>query len=426
MKESLLIVELNEFNINLLKKGVEKLKLKNIEKILKLTHSKTYSSDEIERHGLDPWVQWVSVHTGQKSSKHKIIRTGDIKKLKFPQIWEILGDKGISTGIWGPMNASKKNTKGLKFFLPDPWTYSENAYPDSLNLFLSLPRYYSKNYVVPSKTNLLKGIFKMTNFLFSKGIIHKNLKESLIVLKIILNNGFKNMTLFSIFDIYSTLAFFKLKKETNPEFSILFLNSLAHLQHHFWHEDFNKEMKMCLKVIDKIFGIIFKEKSKNESLIIINALSQRNIFKKGVFIYRQIDTEKLLKAIEINYEKFEEGMTNDIHIFFNSEKEKDSAYKILSNVELNGEKLFFVEKDLNFKNEIFYQLNYFKNVKSTDYFVIKDKVFKFFEYFTLLRERTGEHTLAGDIFSEKVYFPKKLYNYQIIEYILKIFIRQKN
>ena len=421
MKESLLVVELNEFNIDLLKKGAEKLKLKNIKRFLKLNHSKTLSSDDLERHGLDPWVQWVSVHTGKKSSEHKIIRTGDINKLKFPQIWEILGDKGLTTGIWGPMNASRRRTKGCKFFLPDPWTYSENAHPNELNLFLSLPRYYSKNYIVPSKRSLLKGIIKMLIFFLSQGMIIKTFKESLSVLLIILNNGLKNMTLFSIFDIYSALAFIKYKKENNPDFSVLFLNSLAHLQHHYWHDDLNKEMKLCLKVIDKIFGSIFQEKGKNESMIIINALSQRNIFKKGVFIYRQIDTEKFLKAINIKFDKFEEGMTNDIHIFFKSEYDRNFAHNSLSNIHLNGKKLFFVEKDPNFKNELFYQINYFKKVKSVDYFEINKKFFKFFEYFTLLRERTGEHILEGDIFSEKVYFPKKLYNYQISSYVLKFF-----
>ena len=421
MRERLLVIELNEFNLDLIKKGVEKLKLKNIQRILKNNHSRTLSYDNLERHGLDPWVQWVSVHTGKKSSQHKIIRTGDINKLKFPQIWEILGEKGVTTGIWGPMNASRRGTKGCKFFMPDPWTYSEKAYPNSLNLFLSLPRYYSKNYIIPSKKSLVKAFLKLLKFFLSKRIIFQVLKESLSVLLIILNNGFKNMTLFSIFDIYNTLAFIKYKKETNPEFSILFLNSLAHLQHHYWHHDINKEMKLCLKVIDKIFGKLFEQKGENESIVVINALSQRNIFKKGVFIYRQIDTEKFLKAINIKYQKFEEGMTNDIHVFFNTEYEKDLAYDLFSNSNLNGEKLFFVEKDPNFKKELFYQLNYFKSVKPNDFFEINQKSLKFSDYFTLLRERTGEHILEGDIFSEKVYFPKTLFNYEISSYILDNF-----
>ena len=64
-------------------------------------------------------------------------------------------------------------------------------------------------------------------------------------------------------------------------------------------------MKLCLKVIDKIFERILQEKGKNESIIVINGLGQRNIFNKGVFIYRQIDTEKFLKAVKIKYYKLE-------------------------------------------------------------------------------------------------------------------------
>ena len=180
-------------------------------------------------------------------------------------------------------------------------------------------------------------------------------------------------------------------------------------------------MKLCLKVIDKIFERILQEKGKNESLIVINGLGQRNIFNKGVFIYRQIDTEKFLKAVKIKYYKFEEGMTNDTHIFFNSENDKNLAYRTLANASLHGEKLFFVDQDPNFKKELFYQINYYKFVNFDDYFEINQKFFKFYGFFTLLRERTGEHILEGDILSEKIYFPKKLFNYEISSYILENF-----
>ena len=147
MKEKIFIIELNEFNISLLKKGVKKLGLENIDKILKFKHSKTFSDDNLEGQGLDPWVQWVSVHTGRPSSIHNVLRIGDVPKLEFPQIWEKIALKGFSTGIWGTMNASINIKKGCRFFLPDPWAFSEIAYPNSLNLFLDLPRYYSKNYI---------------------------------------------------------------------------------------------------------------------------------------------------------------------------------------------------------------------------------------------------------------------------------------
>ena len=136
MKKRFLLIELNEFNEELLSEGANKLKLRNIKKLLSMQSSETNSADFEEHHGLDPWVQWVSIHTGEPSSVHKIKHLGDITNLNNTQIWEELGDYGFSSGIWGAMNASLNNTKGSYFFLPDPWTFSEKAFPSKLNNFL--------------------------------------------------------------------------------------------------------------------------------------------------------------------------------------------------------------------------------------------------------------------------------------------------
>ena len=62
MKEKILLIELNEFNIDLLKRGAEKLGLRNIKKILKFNHSETFSEDSLESQGLDPWVHDFSTY----------------------------------------------------------------------------------------------------------------------------------------------------------------------------------------------------------------------------------------------------------------------------------------------------------------------------------------------------------------------------
>ena len=117
MKEKILLIELNEFNLDLLNVAVKELGLKNIRKILNFRHSKTLSDDNEEGQGLDPWVQWVSIHTGKPSNIHNVFRIGDIPKLEFPQLWETLSQNGISTGLWGTMNASIKNKKkDVNFF----------------------------------------------------------------------------------------------------------------------------------------------------------------------------------------------------------------------------------------------------------------------------------------------------------------------
>ena len=68
MNKKLFLLELNEFNINILKYYSKKYNLTNIQKILKFNKTNTYTNDRYigdnNQFGyLDPWSQWVSIHT---------------------------------------------------------------------------------------------------------------------------------------------------------------------------------------------------------------------------------------------------------------------------------------------------------------------------------------------------------------------------
>ena len=83
----MLVIELNEFDPIYLKKNAKKFNLKNIQYFLKLDHSETITDEKIEHQGLDPWVQWVSIHSGKPLKEHNIKRLGDTKKQNSDQIW---------------------------------------------------------------------------------------------------------------------------------------------------------------------------------------------------------------------------------------------------------------------------------------------------------------------------------------------------
>ena len=162
----MLIIELNEFDPSYFKKVSQELKLKNIEKILQLEHSITITDENEEHQGLDPWVQWVSIHSGMPFRTHEICRLSETKKQDFKQIWNVFGEnKNYECGIWGVMNAPLGGDIGIKFFVPDPWSFDEIATPSYLNNFLSLQRYIAKNYLSIRVTQSLKEFFKMSSFI---------------------------------------------------------------------------------------------------------------------------------------------------------------------------------------------------------------------------------------------------------------------
>ena len=103
-KKNLLAININEFNLDFLKKGAKKYNCKNILKFLKLKSIKTYSVDKEQDKNLDPWVQNISINTGMKSSKHKIFNLGEKLPSNTFQIWDLLSKKKLRCAVWSPMN----------------------------------------------------------------------------------------------------------------------------------------------------------------------------------------------------------------------------------------------------------------------------------------------------------------------------------
>ena len=67
---------------------------------------------------------------------------------------------------WGVMNAPCGNSKGSCFYVPDPWSFDEKAFPKKINNFLALPRYFAKNYISPSTERLIINTIRLLNFVF--------------------------------------------------------------------------------------------------------------------------------------------------------------------------------------------------------------------------------------------------------------------
>ena len=422
MKRKLLIIELNEFNSELLKNASEKFGLLNIKKILSMSRQVTYCDEVEEHHGLDPWVQWVSIHTGLSFDTHQIKHLGQVNNLSYPQIWETLSKYGIKSGIWGALNSSKGKSENCLFFFPDPWSYSEKAYPKTLNNFLALPRYFSKNYLSFWSYKFLLSIVKFIIFFITTEILFILRKDFLYIANAILKQPFSSNLLFSLYDLISSRIFLTYQKKMSPDFIIIFLNSLAHSQHKYWRSiSIADELEFSLKNIDRILGNIFESISNEYALIVMNGLTQNNVEGKGYCIYRQINPEKFLKLLGLNFVRIEQCMTNDSFVFFENKNDLLNAFTRLSNIKVNNRKLFYLEYKDDREKKLFYQFDFYDRLDKDSYFYIDNLKYKFFDHFSLLGERTGSHQPSGSIFSHGIEFRKELKNYQINKLILEFF-----
>lgn len=425
IQNRLTLIELNEFALELFERGTQELILPNIAKLLTMNSSVTTTDDQIEHRGLDPWVQWVSVHTGEPSSKHGIIHLGDTSSnLNVKQLWQVLSNYGISSGIWGAMNATREATPNCQFFLPDPWTFSEDAYPDKLNNLLSLPRYYSKNYLDVSPREFLKRTFHLIKFVIGSGAVMRLICQIPLILRGILKNGINNAMLFSLFDLFSAILFIEQKSKSKPQFSLIFLNSIAHLQHHKWESGnrLNSDLRFGLRVIDRVLGLLFESLGNDEAVVIMNALTQRNIVGEEVKIcYRQINPAKFLTSVGLDYVKVEQLMTNDAHVFFKDVNDRKIAARELEKVRIFDEPLFQVELDTQNPLKLFYQIDFWDAMKTDVVLSINGKESNFSNHFEAIVARTGSHISNGNIFYSGIDIPEKIYNHELINFIYSYF-----
>ena len=438
--KKLFAVNLNEFNLEFLKQGAKKYNCKYIQKFLKLKKVETYSKDTKQDKDLDPWVQSISMNTGKRSDNHQIYNLGEKIPKKTIQIWDKLSKQKKSCAIWGTMNTTFKDNKYLKIFLPDPWNNQSKVKPKELENFYLLPREYAQNY---TSFNLSSNISKVLLLIFY--LIRKLTFSNLINLlptcvNMIFKKGIQNYMLFFLFDIVSLKVFEKLSKNYKLNFSLIFLNSLAHYQHNNWNE--KSSHKYYFYFTNKILKIIFDIANNYDSLIIYNGFSQKKI--NAQYMIRPKNLKLFLKNIGIDFESLHSNMTNGAIVSFMDKNNFKRAINILKKYNICGyvvfefkkvnEKQIFIrvkirsKNDLssykktlnNFKNNFFYEeknktLN--KNVNNKIDIFIKSMVFI---------KTTSKHTSNGVLFYKDTRIEeKKIENIKIFNLISKFFTKNE-
>jgi hypothetical protein len=429
MPRQLLCVELNEFNRQLLEEAAESLNLTHVKKLIALPYeSKIVTEDLYDSGFLEPWVQWVSVHTGVPSTEHKIKHLGDVTLLKHDQIWERLHDQGVTSGIWGAMNATRGRAECCHFFLPDPWTFSEVAVPKEVNNLLDFPRYLARNYLRPNLVLVLKHFMKFAAFACHWDVLKKVLPCLIEFLVYAVRFKAAHFVTYSLAEYVSTIRFFHYRKKFQPQYSSLFLNLIAHAQHYYWYEgpvSKNPRLKYTFKMLDRILGTVFSEIGSDTDVVVTNALSQMNTSHEPAWIlYRQKDHGSFLRALGIRFERVEACMTHDAHIYFSSPADRASAEVLLKSVVVNQKPMFSVESYPDQPNKLFYMIVYTDDCGPETVMSGNAKDLKFGDHFVAIVRRTAKHINAATVFASADIFPRKpFYNHEMaprmIDHLLK-------
>ena len=413
--KKLILIQLNEINFEYFKNFIYENNYKNLKKFYNLNYFETYSEKDYKN--LEPWIQWFSAVSGLDAKAHNLFRLGDVENSDIEQIYEVIEKKGYKVGAISPMNVKNK-LKNPAFFIPDPWT---NTIPDnnfwSKKIYSAIKQAVNDN--ASNKISLKSLLILLISFL--KFFRFRNIK---LYLKLLLFSKIKpwNKSLFLdlfLHDIHMSL----IKNDLN--FSSIFLNAGAHIQHHYFFNMMKKNIKNpdwyinkkfnpaeeLFEVYDKIVGNYLDLYDKK--VIVATGLSQK-LSDEPVFYYRLKNHKDFLNKIGVNFEEILPRMSRDFLIKFNSHKEASEASEKIYLIEDQfGNKLF--EQVENKGLSLFVSLTYPYEINKKTLIVGKNFEFSLEEHVVFVALKNGIHSDKGYLFTSENILSKDTPSFHIKE-----------
>jgi len=306
------------------------------------------TTSETTYEKLEPWIQWVSAHSGMTAQEHGIFRLGDIVGSKVPQVFEELESLGWRVGCISPMNAENR-LRAPAYFLPDPWTRTATDGSFwSRALARSVGQAVNDNaaqrITASSALTLLGGLLR-----FARP------RHYGLYLRLIAGSRGRPWRKALCLDLLLHDMHLRLLQRTRPHFSTLFVNAGAHIQHHYlfnarlenegprnpaWYAaaDIDPFGEM-LQVYDRILGEYLDQ--RDFDVIIATGLTQQP-YDRVKFYYRLRNHTEFMRLLGIECSDVEPRMTRDFLVRFASPEQAERGRQRLASLrhEASGRPVF--------------------------------------------------------------------------------------
>lgn len=351
--KKVIMLELNELTPSLIHKFMAEGHLPNFKKIH--AESKVYTTDaNASGEELNPWIQWVSVHTGLAPKEHGVFLLNEMKNFDGDFMWDQLSNKGISSWVCGSMNAKYK--EGFKgHFIPDPWATGASAYP--ANKFDTYFDFISQS-VHGHASNEHVSAINFVKYMLGNGLSFTTLvKIATQVISEVFNKSIswkRALVLDWIqFDIFKNVYV-----KEQPQFATFFSNSTAHYQHHYWRDmdpeafgekpgniDKTKSGSILLayRNMDSMLGKILSLIDDNTSIVFVTALSQKPYLNSERHYYHIHNIEVFLKKFKVQFPvKYKPVMAEQFHLECDTVEEACKLAKHLESFDMDSNQYFHV------------------------------------------------------------------------------------
>lgn len=401
-RRRLLLVELNEVNLDIVKSYLDSdlLSLPGFERLLARGVVRTSSEAEYEQ--LEPWVQWVSAHSGLTYAEHGVFRLGDIVGSKVPQIFEQLEAQGLRVGAVSPMNAENR-LRNPAYFIPDPWTQtpSDSSFW-SRKLTAALGQAVNDNAsarLTPATLLTLLGAFGR----FSTA---KRWKRYITLATGSRGRPWRKALFLDLLlaDIHQ-----RLWSAHRPDFSVLFLNAGAHIQHHYlfnskalgqnklenpaWYCDSQYDpIAEMLLVYDEILQELLGQGDLD--VLVATGLTQVP-YDRVKFYYRLRDHASFLEQIGLAPSTITPLMTRDFVIDFKDRNATAQAAARLGGIVVVDDNVPLFGEIEERGNGLFVTLTYPKEITATTCILVNGQTMYLKDHVAFVAVKNGMHSGTG-------------------------------
>lgn len=400
MTKPLLLLELNELNFEFVRNYIRRGYLPAFRDIIERHGVKTTTSEHAYEH-VEPWIQWVTAHTGKTFDQHRIFHLGDIVGKELDQIWEVLERRGIKVGALSPMNAENRLHEPA-FFIPDPWTRTRVSADRIASGFHSA--------VVQAVNDNAEGRLTADSLLklLAGFVCHVPVVRWAGYLRLAARSRRAPWMKAVVLDRLLADVFLSLLKRTRPGFASLFLNAAAHVQHHYMYNSaaypgdrknpgwyVSDRVDPLLDVYLVYDGIVSDLLRTNPGARIMLATGlHQDPYPVETYYWRLRNHDDFLKSAGMEFHSATALMSRDFTVRFSDEAHARAAEAILRGARIPGDddQVFDVE---NRGDSVFCCFVYSRQIHPNTVIEINGRSIDLHAATTFVAIKNGHHNSQG-------------------------------
>jgi Type I phosphodiesterase / nucleotide pyrophosphatase len=318
-KQKILLLEFNEINWAVIDRLIEERGRKFLPNFVQLREQGAWAlQSAVERPPLlDPWITWVTLHTGVSPAVHGAsVLEQDAETITAKRTWQYVAEAGRSVGIFGSISAyPPMPLRG--FMVPGPFAPSDDTYPPSLQPVQAINRRYTQAHNKTSKApGAIEGL-RIGAKLLGLGLRPATcvrIAAQLVRERMSPHMRWRRVSLQPLlnFDFFA-----KLYRRERPDFATWHSNHAAHYMHHYWRawddskflaksppderEKYGEAVPFGYQLCDELLGRAFDLIDDQTVLAVASSMGQQPYvsekYDQGKIVVRVKNIDTLLDVI---------------------------------------------------------------------------------------------------------------------------------